>query len=308
MPNTISTLPDTALVARLYIAQWQGFKYDRQLSEQLVSQHGAERGTARVNKLIVEKEWIDPITQALGRVYAHHVKHTLPWLDNGSRILASRMHVDYMSEHKRLVRDATDTIQAGLRTYPEQIRSAPKRLNGMCKISDFPPPSRLAEKFIIELNFLPVPVDDIRCAGVSSEELGAMNASKERELERAIESANRDAWMRMYSAVRHMVDRLKLYEDREQRKGKGEKVGKEGTFKDSIVDNIRELVELLPKMNFSGDESLDKMVAYLDRKLCGADADALRESAATRTDTIRNADKILKAMMPYVTDETEATA
>jgi hypothetical protein len=66
-----------------------------------------------------------------------------------------------------------------------------------------------------------------------------------------------------------------------------------GTFRDSLVGNIRTLADLLPKLNITQSNALDEMSQRLADELCSFDAPALREDPVIRTTIAENAEKIL---------------
>jgi hypothetical protein len=66
----------------------------------------------------------------------------------------------------------------------------------------------------------------------------------------------------------------------------------EGIFRDSLVENVRELVAVLPSLNITGDPTLAAVAARMEA-LCRDDADELRDNAAARASVAAEADAIL---------------
>ena len=67
-----------------------------------------------------------------------------------------------------------------------------------------------------------------------------------------------------------------------------------GYFKDTLVENVRELAELLPAFNFNNDPAFDALAKRIKNELCVEDAKALREHADVRETVKKSADDILK--------------
>jgi hypothetical protein len=81
---------------------------------------------------------------------------------------------------------------------------------------------------------------------------------------------------------------------------------KEGSFRDSLVDNVRDLVDLLPRLNVTADPVLDNTAQKMRDMLCAYDAQLLREDTNLRHTVAKSADEILSAMAGYTGDREAA--
>jgi hypothetical protein len=73
------------------------------------------------------------------------------------------------------------------------------------------------------------------------------------------EGASRELWQRLYEAVSHMAERLQVYKVTEE--------GVEHPFRDSVVTNLVKLVDVLPKLNVTGDPELERLAAQVRASL-----------------------------------------
>ena len=64
-------------------------------------------------------------------------------------------------------------------------------------------------------------------------------------------------------------------------------------FRDSLVDNVLEVVELLSLCNVTGDTQMAAMKDKLENTLLGVTPDALREDEYLRRETKTKVDEIL---------------
>jgi len=94
-----------------------------------------------------------------------------------------------------------------------------------------------------------------------------------------------DLWLRLYKVVEHMVERLSKTEHK---------------FKNSLVTNITELCELLPKLNITDDINLNTTLNEIRTKLTEFTPTTLREDSAIRNKTAREAETILNKMKHYL--------
>ncbi|MBX8803295.1 hypothetical protein HBA92_21450 [Ochrobactrum sp. MR28] len=77
---------------------------------------------------------------------------------------------------------------------------------------------------------------------------------------------------------------------------KGEK--SEGVFRDSLVENIRDLITVLPALNITGDPELTAMAEKL-KPLAEHNASTLRDNPTIRRDVADEAAKIFQSVSEY---------
>lgn len=289
----MTTLTDRAMLAGLTISLWSARKHDRRVSDQIARAHDADSDAGRYHKTLIAKEALQEIAKIANEARGHHYTNTLPWADNGARILPADNYFDYT----RAQRDYREKFQGAVArfrdNYPHYVTDARQRLRKLFRDDDYPTAAEMVTKFAFEIAFTPIPAsEDFRVALGDLEET-RIRADIERRLSAATEAAMRDLWERVYKAVSHMRDRLRLYEISPSGKV-------QNPFRDTLVENLRDLAELLPKLNVTGDPRLDDLRQRLTKSLCVHDAQSLRDSDALRRETARTADDILADMAGYV--------
>ena len=60
------SLASQAMLCRLCISQWDGYKYDREVSEEIADLHNAEKDAGRYRKRLLPRTVLKPITKAIG--------------------------------------------------------------------------------------------------------------------------------------------------------------------------------------------------------------------------------------------------
>jgi hypothetical protein len=98
-------------------------------------------------------------------------------------------------------------------------------------------------------------------------------------------SAMQDVWDRTYKALSNMSERLD-YGGADKKK----------VFRDSLVDNVLDMVELLNVCNVSGDSQMSAMALKLDDALRGVTPDGLRNNESFRAETKRAVDAAIKSL------------
>ena len=91
----------------------------------------------------------------------------------------------------------------------------------------------------------------------------------------------RDLWTRLYDVTNHMASRL---------------ADPEARFHGTLVSNVSDLVELLPRLNIVGDPHLASLTEQVRKQLCQHSADLLRNSPTTRLETAASAAAIARTI------------
>lgn len=289
-----ATLASRAIVVRLQIKQWSGRKLDREVTDEVNSTHGAADDAGRYNKLLLPKTELEPIETIVSSTRKEFEKRTLPWLDKGGRIMnaAAVMENDrWLSGQNRKFMEAVDEF---VQKYPALVDGAPNRLSGLFKREDYPDPDTLRDRYSMTLRKLPVPTPDDFRVSMSEAQASVIRADIEAQVREGAAAAVKDVYRRVADVTGRMAERLASYKPA---KGKGDK--SEGVFRDSLVENVRDLIEVLPMLNITGDPELVAMVERL-RPLAAWDAKVLRENADVRKDVAREAQKILDQVSDFL--------
>ena len=67
----------------------------------------------------------------------------------------------------------------------------------------------------------------------------------------------------------------------------------ENIFRDTLVPNLEDLCDLVPKMNIGGDQAINDLAAECKAKLCKWDCQTLRDDSDKRAEVSKEADAIL---------------
>ena len=74
-------------------------------------------------------------------------------------------------------------------------------------------------------------------------------------------------------------------------------------FRDSMIGNIRDLVDVVPRLNIFGDDALAQLCAQVKEKIAAVEPDALRPSKtfdpAARARVKRDADALAERFAGY---------
>lgn len=289
-----SVLASRAMIVSLSISQWSGRRLDREVTDEVNQQHNAASDAGRYNKLLLPREALAGIVAIVSETRNDFLKRTLPWMDNGSRIMAADAYMAHMSWIRSQTSKFEREVDEFIQKYPAYVADARKRLNGMFKDSDYPDAAELRAKFGVQCKVLPVPASDDFRVNMSEAQAELIRADIEEQVQDATKAAVRQIYERVHEVCSRMVERLNAYRPAAR---KGDRA--EGVFRDSLVGNVRDLISIMPALNITGDPYLADMADKL-RPLAEHDADVLRDKPAIRKDVAAQAQAILDSMSDYL--------
>lgn len=275
----MTTLTERALLVSLTISQWSARKYDRRESADLANRHGTSMNVARVNKNLLpcqtELEAVHKKTEAVRQLY---LKHTLPWAQEGVRILKADQWFTFTTMMREQMDEWEKLVGAFVSAYPRLRSDAEQHLNGMFKAEDYPEAHNIRSKFTIDTIFTPVPRANDWRIDIGDEALDRLREEITARVVDAEAKAMQDAWKRVHDVISKAHERLS---------------GPDNIFRDTLVENAVELCALLPGLNIAGDPALEKMRQDLEGSLCKFSPDTLRKAPDVRKDV---ADKMADLM------------
>ena len=92
-----------------------------------------------------------------GQVRQYFYKITLPWTDEGYRLLPANLYFDLTARMREFEASFEQGVEAFLAIYPQYIEQVRPELNGLFREEDYPKAEKLRRKFGVKLEVLPIP-------------------------------------------------------------------------------------------------------------------------------------------------------
>lgn len=288
----MTSISSKAMLVYLNITGWSGRKFDDKTSTEIAEKHGTTvRRAGNYNKCLIDQEartWRQ-VKRAEDRVRKYHYEHTLKWSVNGAQMVTAAMFFEYAAQMQKLETSLRQAWAEFFTAYPSLKENARRELNGMYDESAYPSIDELKSRFTYGIDYYPLPTGDdmerLRDAIGVNAEIDAMAQNVEDRVEAAVQDAMRDVAKRVYEPVRSMASAL----------AQDKKV-----FRDSLVENVRDIAALLPKLNVTGDPELDAISTEIKAKLTAAAPAALREDGDLRAQVAKDADEIARKMAAFM--------
>lgn len=274
-----------AMTVNLQISMWTGHRLDKDASARVTEDANAEQDAARVNKHLVPKDALKPISQAATALRLHFYEKTLPWKDNGERLLPRKLYAEFIQRHAELKDRYDQAVQTFLdTTYPSAREQAAFRMGALFKSNDYPSPDQLARRFGVSLSIDAVAeASDFRVI-MDADQAEQIRQDMEAQLAARIGKAMQDVWQRLADTLGHFA----------------EKMGTDAIFRDSTIHNLEELVAALPGLNVLDDPHIDHIAAQIRERIIGFEPNTIRKNPAVRTQLAQDAQNIMAHMAPFM--------
>lgn len=280
------TISSSSMLVELSISTWTGRKKDKRASEDVTSQNYAAAGVASVNKkLLGDCAELMAVQKFTANLRNAHYAMTMPWSDTGLRLLPTAQYFKYHQQMSGLKQEYERLVALFLSAYDWEIMQAQTKLGDLFIRDEYPTTESLHDKFSFHLTYIPLPdAGDFRI-DIAKDAADELRTHYENYYSTQLNVAMKDVWKRTYDALSRMSDRLD-YADHEQKK----------VFRDSLVENVSEMIELLRVCNVAKDVQMAAMADRLEESLRGVTPDALREDEYLRRETKRAVDDAIKAL------------
>ena len=225
------------------------------------------------------------VVKFAGQARNMHMSFTMPFGNNGWRILPAKRILDYTNEmavHKTNFESAvTDVVN----DWPNIVNRAQGRLTGsLFNPGDYPRQDHVASYFSFGFDMTPIPEKSHIVLDLEQEMIEDLQEKLELQQKQGLEKAMADVWKRLYEPVKNMAKVLS--EDKK--------------IFTSLIVNIEEIVALLPIMNLAGDANMNMLAGEIKQQLLGHTAGQIKEDDNLKALLAANATNIMNKMSGYI--------
>ena len=137
----ITSLSERAMLASLNIRRWQAALTDKKVTAEVATNHAVNptrAGKYRKNAIDTKAPSFEAVVSTASELRNKHYFYTLPWSQDGARILPASIFEKY-SEDMRLLRGAFGrAVEGFVQDFPNLEVAARRELNGMYNAADYP--------------------------------------------------------------------------------------------------------------------------------------------------------------------------
>ena len=278
-------LSDKALLVQLNISQWTARKYDKRATEQVAQQNGSASQAGRYNKsLLPMNDALNNIHQKSTLIRKKFYTNTLPWGIEGTMMLPSANYLNFMTEFRKEKADWESLVDTFYHEYPRLHADAQRFLGNLYNKADYPELHDIQRKFKMDMAVFPVPSNDFRVS-IGDAELERIQQDVEARVENSAQQAMKEAWQRLYDRVKHMAEKL---------------ADPKAVFRDTLVENTKEVCSILSRLNFADDPDLETMRQQVEGSLANNHPESLRNDPELRKNKAEEAKAIMDKMGAFM--------
>ncbi|MBZ0145369.1 MAG: hypothetical protein K8F56_17505 [Rhodocyclaceae bacterium] len=260
-------LEDSTIVVHLNLQVPTGLKRLPNIERSIAEMTSAETRRVRASKRILDSPLIARGRTLVSALRAAHYEITLPWQQDGRRLLPLRFH----TRHTELISRAQDEL-ARLRSevrseYTNLIEHDQATLGTLFNPGDYPSAEKLAARFRIECQSEPLTdTRDLRIA-LPSEEIDKLRLQIEQQRSIALAEATESLWRQLEESIGRLTEslgdpRARLYS--------------------ATLRNLLDLCSRLDGLNVAGDRQLAEMQKKLLADFSELDLEAARKQPGVR--------------------------
>ena len=278
-------LSDKALLVQLNISQWTARKYDKRATEQVAQQNGSASQAGSYNKsLLPMNDALNNIHQKSTQIRKKFYTNTLPWGIEGTMMLPSANYLNFMTEFRKEKADWESLVDTFYHEYPRLHADAQRFLGNLYNKADYPELHDIQRKFKMDMAVFPVPSNDFRVS-IGDAELERIQQDVEARVENSAQQAMKEAWQRLYDRVKHMAEKL---------------ADPKAVFRDTLVENTKEVCSILSRLNFADDPDLETMRQQVEGSLANNHPESLRNDPDLRKNKAEEAKAIMDKMGAFM--------
>lgn len=296
------SIATSAMLGSINISVWEARKQDRKTAEEVTQSKGARsKRAATVHKhLFSECPALEAIKSLRGEVRTWFNTVTLPWDDNGRRLITTAQYLQVTDQARKYEQRFNDLVRVFLNTYSTEISKQAFEMGALFDRLEYPPEDEVSAKFRFGFTVEPVPTSGDFRVDIGNEAAAELKDQYEKAMDARVQGAVADAWRRVKEQVEWVRDRMTAVLEHDPdaveeietvtADGKREieiKKKRRPKLYDSMLEQGLSLTTLLKDLNVTGDPKLEQARQSLETALSRVDMDSLKESPelqkATRT-------------------------
>jgi len=279
-----NNLSEKAMLVSLKLSMWTGRTKDKKVSSEVCTVKKSDKDSGAWWTYLVPKSAICKVQKTEFQCRLRHNQLTLPWMDGGLRILSADMFMKYTEEMRKVIGEYEEAVDDFIKEYPTIVTQAKKRLGKLIEGKRLPSASEIKPKFAVHQDILPIPqASDFRC-NLNDDEVAGIRKNIANSIETMTERAMTNLWEQFTSLIEKIEKTMK-----EPKR----------IFRDSLITNLRDFCELIPKMNLTGDNNLETLRKEASKKLAELKPIDLRESKKDRKRAHKTAKEIMEKIKGY---------
>lgn len=259
------------VLVRLKISEFTNSRKDPEITDEVQLRKKLGVGSGKWIKYKLPIDALDPIQKYAREIRRLHYELTLPWED-GLRLLPLKSQESYNARMEAAKAEFNKRVQTFVGQYPEWVKQARIMHGQTFNNNDYP--TNIEDSFDFVLVYEPIPTSSGFVQGIAKDIVDKMKSELEARNQERVSEAVADIWNRLVEPVKKMADTL---------------ANKEQIFRDTLVENIKEICDLVPQLNLTNSDALVAAANEIKTQLSNINADTLRQDMSLRKEVAEKA-------------------
>lgn len=268
-----------AMLVELTIRQWTARKHDKKVSGEVDQTHGAQNA-GRYSKYLIPKTALADIAARASAMREYHYRRTLPWGQNGQRILPAAIFLDYRKTILELKALFDRRVDMFVNDYPRLVHGARVTLGTLYDPSEYPAASDIKGHFGVDLEIFQVPTSGDFRVEVADTVRNELQAESEAAIQQRLGSATKACYVRVREVLERMKNQCTVERSR---------------ITEALVEDVRDLTQVMDDLNITKDPELSRITREIRDGLV-FQVDDLRKSPTLRKEANDRASAILESL------------
>ena len=247
-------IQEKAMLVRLEVHNWSGEMTDPKVLMDVATRAGSSRPgeVGRFRKWLVMGDRSKELKRAASAVRQAHNELTMAWDSGVHRLLPVSLYERYLKSVDATIARYEQSREDFIQSMPSMVVEAQARLGTIFNQNDYPSEATLRRT--ISAHYAIYPLTNTRhfiVETLSQDVQSQLRSTMESEFQSKVSDTVTGLYERLGDAVNKCAERL---DDDEN----GHKY-----FYDSMVNNLKSVVDLMPDLNVTGDPKLDEFCVKL---------------------------------------------
>lgn len=275
-------LAEKALLVHVNIQIWTARVRDHNAAARLEKNEGAEEGLGVYVKTLVSKQAVNKIGAVVKAARRAIDDKTLPWGDDGTRLLPAENWGAFEEELARRQEKFYAAVDEFMQGYEEHRRAlSRKRLGGLYNSKDFKPEETVRKRFKFKVDYRPFPNEaDVRLS-LSHDEIKDIEQKVRSSVDENVARAMRDVFFRLHEAAETLQVQLSK---------------PDGKIAYQTHGLLKKLADILPSLNLRNDPRLEKAADKLREEIVTYDRHELQDKPQARKKAAAAAKQVVTLM------------
>jgi hypothetical protein len=285
-------LSKRALLAKVTVHRHYFEEKDLERKKELAEKYGCDPKLFDINKTTMLKEFTKEIQSVCDLIHPTFNKYTQPWKEGGWRILNVNNYSKLEQDIRALNENLGKALDRFIPLYDHYKEESMLKLGGMSTNIDYPSAEYVRSRFSIEVSYDPITTSGDFRIEIGQDEVEQIKKVCDERNNRSLKVAMEDAWNRVVTAIEKIYNSFSA-EEYEWTNKAGEIVMRKPRIFQSNIDNIRELIDLLPSLNITNDPNLNNIKRELEDKFLEINVEDIKDDDVLRKSKAKEAEDLL---------------